>query len=289
MKNLYFSLTFYSLINFSTYSLVKVSYASNMLGNKLFAYCFGRIISEELGMQLECPPIKGFPETYKFQTSNVGLFSKLPNQILSDNGCPYVNLNTVLSDKSARNINLFGYFQRYEYYKKYKRLIKNIWLMPEKNIESHLDCNDVVLHIRLNVHWVYYLPISYYEEALSLVNYNRVYICTDNPEHEFLNNFKKYNPIIVKHYNPYSEEATLSDFLFIMSFQKIIVSQSTFSWWAAFLSDAKTIFMPLPKHGYMCPEESPNINLKVDDDERYYYIKCDNSITNYWSWSDPIA
>jgi hypothetical protein len=54
----------------------------------------------------------------------------------------------------------------------------------------------------------------------------------------------------------------MDDFLFMMSFDKIIIGVSTYSWWAAFLSEAKEIYAPYDyKFRY----------LKVDED-RYHYI-----------------
>jgi hypothetical protein len=56
------------------------------------------------------------------------------------------------------------------------------------------------------------------------------------------------------------------------------MSQSTFSWWAAFLSQANEIVTPVPQIGKsrLINEWSlgrPDIALFVDDEERYRYIK----------------
>ena len=103
------------------------------------------------------------------------------------------------------------------------------------------------------------------------------YICTDDPKSPFLKKFEKYNVIIHKHKNAliqYDPESGLDDFKFIMSFNRIIIAQSTFSWWAAFLSKANEIFIPITNQGNLSPHGALKIhNLKKP---RYKYIK--------WSW-----
>lgn len=68
-------------------------------------------------------------------------------------------------------------------------------------------------------------------------------------------------------------QLTIEDFKFIMSFNKIVVAQSTFSWWAAFLSDAQEIFAPLPEKGIMS-NERPDVQLTGIEEDRYTYISC---------------
>ena len=88
---------------------------------------------------------------------------------------------------------------------------------------------------------------------------------------QHIKQFEKYNPIILK-------GDTLTDFRSLKSFKKIIISQSTFSWWAAFLSDADEVFFPLPEKGTArlineWSDGRPDIDLVVSDEERYKYIK----------------
>ena len=69
--------------------------------------------------------------------------------------------------------------------------------------------------------------------------YEKVYIVVDDIKCEwektYLSYFKKYNPIIVTN-------TPKEDFFFLMSFNKIINSNSTFSYWASFFSDAEKIY-----------------------------------------------
>lgn len=227
------------------------------LGNQLFQFCLGKILSKELGIPFITPPIKGFPETYLHQnekTPRNGKSRELKGHV--------IKFNNILSKNTRRNIRLNGFFIRYEYYKNYTDDIK-YWLRFDEEIGQQ-DPNDIVLHIRLN-NPEGYLPFEYYEDALATTTFNNVYICTNAPEDPFIVKFEKYNPIIIK--RPY-----LDDFKFITSFNKIAIAQSSFSWWAAFLSKAEEIYMPLPNKGYMSSER-PDCQWKVEE-ERYHYIPC---------------
>ena len=80
--------------------------------------------------------------------------------------------------------------------------------------------------------------------------------------------FKKYKPIIC-----HTTHDPLKDFVFMMSFNKIIQSASSFSWWASFLSKAEAIYTPAPFFGHWSGEY-PGVDLTVDDEARYVYLSC---------------
>jgi hypothetical protein len=61
----------------------------------------------------------------------------------------------------------------------------------------------------------------------------------------------------------------IRDFQIIRNSRNIVVSPSTFSWLAAWLSDAKRIYMPLI--GGWNPEQRPDGNLTPADDPRFVY------------------
>lgn len=248
--------------------MVEVKYVGR-LGNNLFQYCFGRILAESLGYKLKADPIPGFPNTGAHVDGHD--YSGYPTQILIGQK---VDLNSILKDGSKRKIVLNdGFFQRYEYYKPYKKLIKDDWLRINS---ASIECpkpDDIVLHIRRGeyVKFDIALPFSYYENCLKTVKHDRVYICTDDPTDPFIVLFKKYKAIIY-----HNGSDILKDFVFMKSFNKIILSAATFGWWAAFLSNAKEIYFPIPLRGYWNDSEATEggLDLKVDDESRYIYIRC---------------
>jgi hypothetical protein len=115
------------------------------------------------------------------------------------------------------------------------------------------------LHIRLDDfnfagHNSQIVDFSWYDKILESETFENVYIVYDaksgtrtgyarkhknykRAEELFLKKFEKYNPI-------YHSKSLAEDMCFISSFDKILCSNSTFCWWAAFLSSASKIYFP---------------------------------------------
>ena len=259
--------------------MVEVIYDGN-LGNNLFQYCFGRILAETLGYKLVAPPIPGLPRTFDAVTG--GDYCDCPTLTLRGQKPDLSFLKTASAKKY--HLLLTGYFQRYEYYKPHVQRIRE-WCQMEDDIEADIGPRDVVLSIRRGRDYIprYGLPLSYYETAIASLEHDRVHICTNEPDDPFIRYFvKKYGAVV----RPGSFQGgrilpgylagALDNLVFIQKFRKIVISNSSFAWWAAFLSDAEEIVYPRPANGMWSPNDpvSKNIDLEVDE-ERYKYLTCD--------------
>ena len=187
-----------------------------------------------------------------------------------------IDITPIISNKSLRNLRLRGYFQKYSCLQPYKKQIREEWLKIAPELLLPKKENSIVVHVRTQYPPCYYIPFEYYRKALERSSYDQVYICTDDPASPFLEQFKRYNPIIVSTRNleetlqkgvswPDISQLNMDDFLFMLSFDKIICSFSTYSWWAAFLSEAKEIYAPYPTN--------PNFQYFTVDEARYHYIE----------------
>ena len=96
----------------------------------MFQYCFGRILATELGYQLACSSIAGFERT-KDKVDGVAIDH--PSVTLNMH---LVDMEGILnkSDGEQRVILEGGYFQRYEYYRPYKKEVKE-WVKNGKQAE----------------------------------------------------------------------------------------------------------------------------------------------------------
>ncbi len=267
------------------------------LGNNLFQYCYGRIIAERLNYALEVEPIDNFPgteeEVGKIRTfSFPAVYALRGHETSPDLACLSFEegiKNNTMSKDHTWYVN--GWFQRYEHYQAHKEKIKK-WLYLE-NSEFKPGLNDIVLHARYgdgvigkgkNSGTGDQLNFNYYKEVIERAAPDKIYMVTDNKNHpdvqQLLNDYK----IEFHQGNP------IEDFKFIKTFNNICISRSTFSWWAAFLSNATKIYFPIPDKGHWSVTDEPhedregtiqtsNQDLRVYDEDRYVYVdvKIDHS------------
>jgi hypothetical protein len=156
-----------------------------------------------------------------------------------------VNLNPDLCTFKfdGRPVVLSSYFQKYFYYKPHKSFIKDCFSSLYKDPPADLPGgNDVVIHMRgRDCGW----PVSekYFLKALSYIkNFDAIRIITDDP-----GRFKTFSQALEQYYNrkvSVLSQNSIDDFKFILHAKKIVICGSTFSWWAAWLSEAETICMP---------------------------------------------
>jgi hypothetical protein len=241
------------------------------LGNQLFEYCFGRILAERMDFALAAKPIPGFPGTQRPAARPPRAFVLRPRQqILTRHA---VDVESVVADPAPREILLRGYFQRYAYYRDYKERIRGDWLRLSGE-KFPFDPDDVVLHVRGGDLWKrpragerreqMPLPVSYYRKILDGTAWNALTIVAEDAS----------DPVAKRLGAIYSCEVVSTspekDFRLLWSANRIVLSVSTFAWWAAWLSDAAEIHFPL--YGSWRPAATGrDIDLVVDDEERYIY------------------
>ena len=240
--------------------MVFVNYMG-MMGNNLFQYALARIIAEKLGYALN----PAFPNELDLPNATVldgKRIEGLHEEVLSGH---IVDLDAVLTNTQDRKIILNGYFQRVEYYVENRADIKK-WFQVEPFKNSYcINSRDVVLHIRRGNYkkTQSIVDLGFYIQVLDNAIHDRVFVCGVGVDQKTKSALQKYNPI-------YTANKPIEDFSFIQSFNKIVQSTSTFCWWAAFLSNAKEIYMPCSKTGYWGENSPINLSIKADN---YIYIK----------------
>jgi hypothetical protein len=236
------------------------------LGNNLFQYALGRIIAEHHGLALICQQL-AMPEGHpgaQLTTSGPatlaglselfpgaplrlpGAFHETPVQSfeLSTGGSwsgHQIDLAETLRDPRPRQIRLDGYFQRYEYFQPYRSQIARWFAVPRARLALPVDRSDVLINIRRGLDfgicdWT--LPLSYYSQVLeSLSEVGRVHVSGTGIDDAVRAHFAHLRPV-------YHQGSPAEDFLLFRRFRRIVLSNSTFAWWGAFLSDAEEIHAP---------------------------------------------
>jgi hypothetical protein len=243
--------------------MIQVRYKGR-LGNQLFQYCFARILAERLGYRLNAEPIEGFPGTY---TMIPGLDYGESNPLIFS-GVEYPDVEQLVRERPKRRIVVNAYLQRYAYYAGHLENIRK-WLqfLDYDRDEFDAGSDSLTVHIRLGdylqCNWA--LEPQYYARQIEAIPHQSLMIVTDSPQSNFLQHFRQYHPKIV-------HGDTLDAFKWLVNAHRLVLSQSTFGWWAAILSGAE-VWMPEPK--YSVWSQDSHIKLQVSDNSRWHIVAAD--------------
>lgn len=181
-----------------------------------------------------------------------------------------------------------SYFQSYKYFNDHKKLIQKLFDFPNEvrqyidNKYSNYNFNNIVaIHVRHgdmlkevlhNGKIFYILSLSYYKNALKKFNKNfKILICTGSAQ-VWIN--KKLIPYLVKNnykYEIVKNNSHIMDLYLMSKCKNFILSNSTYSWWGAYLSDSpNTVYCP--KYFLNPNYEQPDIILP-----EWNVVECSNN------------
>ena len=216
-------------------------------GNNLFQYFSARIYAEKNRLNL----ISNFPNKD---------FKLLPNKHFGNNP---ENMNDITITDNDYNNNYdnidfkgignykwtgFHQFEKY-YYKNRKKILKWIDLKKTKQYACiHIRISDFLTPIHTMV-----INREYYKYCINLYckNYDKIMIIKQHSDSEFekeyINDLIKYIKSLKKKVI-YKNNNMLKDFYLLCNAELIITSNSTFSFWGSFISNAKVIAFPLTEY-----------------------------------------
>lgn len=188
----------------------------------------------------------------KFRIPKVIPFKLLKYPFISDR-----NFQTVASNPNKQFLLLDGYFQECLAQKDFDEeisILKSIFI--QKNLEKRDGC---VIHIRggdfVKLGWDSVVPREYYIKAMNIMKkkylINKFFIVTDDRE------YSKHMFIDMDFDYEFIGESMEEDFYLMGSFEKRILSSSTFSFWASVLSDNKESIIIAPEYW------RPNFKRKI--------------------------
>jgi hypothetical protein len=263
--------------------MIEVIYQEgSRLGNRMYQYAIARELAINLGYELVNEPLDIFPATReKVSGADYSL-----NGSIEITGQVY-DFQSLIDNPPEKKIIVNGYFQRYEYYSDMRESLKEWFHTPD--VEFPVGVNDCLVFIRRTDYFLLdsVLTMGYYDECIKRAGVDKVYVTTDDFADPWIKKF-------IERYSAIPLQNNVSDtFAIARKFKKIVLSQSTFAWWCAFLSDAQEIYYPIPKKGFWSDmdkrympsiaecmnwtDEITNIDLKVNED-RYIYIQTSEYI-----------
>jgi len=252
---------------------------SNGFGNNLFQYVFGRLLAEhhdlnychdsipEMGIKKETYPYNKKLKTIRFKAKSNFEAKKYDRDHYKFFEPTYKNCNFDFNS-------FMFYFEDYAIYKPYLGKIRS-WFKPVKKTNT----KDLVIHFRLKnrlvweTHYNNFIKPEIYKKIISSnFKFEKLYIVSDMDKwgdiknkdikkikeetrkkykknttkfvpteksvdymNSLVDNFKEFKPKL------YHSDKFVKDFNFIRSFDQILFKNSTFSWWAATLSEASKI------------------------------------------------
>ena len=258
------------------------------VGNNLFQYVVARLLAEDFGYELEVEHSVMGGEANA--TTLTGLLARFEDAPLTLPGRRFsspidatasidnpdfdgyrVDLEAIRSNRDNRRIDVNGFFERYELIRPVKDKVRRWFSVPHGHFDRDVTRDDVVVHVRRGdfLRGGRAISLDYYTDVLDRLDFRRLYVCgvgLDEDE-RVRRRFAKYSPVFVR-------GSAVDDFLFMKGFNRIVQSQSTFSWWAAFLSDASEIYTPalIPNFTEFDRRYS-SIDLRVDDEPRYHQVE----------------
>jgi hypothetical protein len=235
-------------------------------GNNLFQFAVAMIISEMKNLQINA--------------RKVGHFSPLDinkNKEYNDSSELTIGQTNLIDFDAIKKHNggfyLDGFFQDYRNFVNHKNIIKENYSFEKIHIQNNDE--SLCIHLRLTdyLDYSFALPNDFVIESINHLNYPILNIVSDSKfDKNIAHIINKINKSIkVNVVEPKNNE--WEDFLFIASSKNIFMSMSTYSWWAAFLSDADKIFFPKSPKIYWSNSNHPDaVSLDVTDEDRYIYI-----------------
>jgi len=228
--------------------------------NHLGQYAVGRIISKKTGYFLNSRKPGQFQD----------LIASEENNVIVKDGNPLIVDKTIVDYDRICNhdgqIYLHGFFQDYENFRPYKDYIKKFYHFPK--VKELYNDELIAVHVRLGE---YYrdninLPMYYYSEVIRESNKIPV-IYTDSPNSDYIKELSGIFRCQVK------SNSEWQDFVEISSYKTIAMSQSSYSWWSAWLSDATTVYYPhTSKKYWQHRNDGDDINFVVTDENRFILV-----------------
>jgi hypothetical protein len=224
--------------------MVSINYIGRF-GNNLFQYVFGRLLAVKNGLALETE--WNHSDMIKFAPNPTGERGAFGVKIDDQHRAEFpTNPDWLDLCWKNKHVMLKGYFQHPHFYDPNKKEIKS-WMFLPALYKGHED--QIALHLRLDDYDVTggkpIISPQWYAVVLSREENRgkKVFIIVEKPKKSWEIEYMEKCNRLLGHLQPLTvSQDSYNDFHLLRSFGTIITSNSSFAWWAAFLSEAKRIY-----------------------------------------------
>jgi hypothetical protein len=215
------------------------------LGNQMFQYAFARSMAEHYGAELYIKTTELSNAVVKREYMLERIFG-----ISADEGS-HVNWRSIIAEPHPyvdrcenqyyqglpdSDYEIRGYWQNEGYFAPYKEIIRK-----EFNIDSvHLSDRSLIMQVRrtdfVNNPAHFYCDVDWYKNALKEFENFDLFITTDDEEW-CKSEFSEWNPKIISGDELYQYQVMKGSLMHI-------ISNSSFGWWGAWMSDTDNVVCP---------------------------------------------
>jgi len=213
------------------------------LGNQMCQYSVGRIIAEHKKYSLKLDESDdGWKNVLheNFPNTTIPNGAEVTTNPISIGPNLYHLEYDVLFNHSGL-IFLHGYWQKHYLFTPYESRIKE-WFSYDDTAHEKPDADDIVIHCRFPTSALDHTiisPITTFIDIVNTLNYRKCVVVTDRPDNPMLDQFKCLNNVVIR------SKSRMEDFTFLKHARRLIISQSSFSWWASFLGNQEKVYVPL--------------------------------------------
>jgi hypothetical protein len=240
---------------------VKVEFdAWGRMGNRMFQYALGAILAKNKKCNLFQQGIANF--NIKPNIGNV----VDPIQTIQY-GNQFINLDELLN--TDRDILINSYVQQSCLFIPYRADLIDIFKTCDTSI---INSNKLAIHIRETdyIQIGTFLGYNFYRDLINSSGFTDIIIVTDNSNSETVQRLLSDGCTLstegyVDNFSINCDDRGMIDFNTLRNSENIALSQSSFSWWAAFLGQHKTIIFPYTGQKSMWP-----LNPGRDDIDLYF-------------------
>jgi hypothetical protein len=250
-------------------------------GNRLCQFAFGKLLALQKDVTFSSLPIPGFKNTYN---NNIGITPTAEIIKTLNYGAHTVNYNQLLTTQNTVLIN--SYLQKYVYYAQHLDFLRNLFVI-ENSPPIQTDENELVIHIRGtdyrdgNVH----IDDELYFNILQKIAPKKASIVTDDINIDIVKKLYNHdnNISVITQSNLTNKgngfnEHEIYDFVYMLNAKNLLISQSTFSWWAAFLGHQTNVYVPYIKSKncmWKLNPERDDIDLIPNDNSKFIKLIYD--------------
>jgi hypothetical protein len=237
------------------------------LGNQMFQYMFAPSLQMRVpGSVVFGYKLDQFRAFSPDHTEIKGVIKKLTGHDVDIDRIAYM-LNAGIID----GVKCAGFFNRMNYYDTHRDIFAAMFNSSVSEFEvfgeKHLVINIRAGEIMRNVHPDYTpLPFHFYAKLIEDTGLEPVFMGQIDGS-DYVNRLRAKFPSATF----LESQGPEKDFETLRRSKNIVVAVSTFSWLAAWFSEAENIYFPIS--GFFNPQQRPDIDLLPVNDPRYHFYK----------------